>query len=204
MNTMQLGDYRGGRDTITNLMGAQIPQLQNVTDAAKNFAAIGLQSMGTRHALANKYNFELRNLMMGRDREMADRLMLAKQAGEQSAIDENDMIEGQVGAMTDWANLVINKYEPNSPEYNAAAEALAMIKKTGSGKGSRKYKASYLSYLREHGIDKPINVASLGSLAFKPEQAAPKPVAAADKKPTPAPVAPNDPWARVSRFSSRP
>jgi hypothetical protein len=203
MNTMQLGDYRGGRDSITNLMGAQIPQLQNINQAAIAFGSIGLQGMAQRHAIEDKYNLELRNQMMGNQAQLSDRLMVAKQAAEQAAVDEQSMLEGETGALTDWYGLVMSKYDPNSQEYATAKQALDMITKASKGK-NLKSKQAYMKWVKEYGIDKPINVGTLGGLGFRQnEPVAEKPTAAADKKPTPVPVNPNSFWATRSRFNSK-
>ena len=189
MNTMQLGDYRGGRDTITNLMGAQIPQLQNVTDAAKTFASIGLQGMAQRHALESKADLDLRNAMALRNNELGVQMGLnnmkmgmAEEAAQRQATAEADLMAGGESAMLDWANNVMGLYEPDSPEFKQAKKALDMI--AGRKKGTNAFNKGYLSFINERNIGDAMSQGTAGAAGWQPAK---KPTPAANKKPLPKP-----------------
>ena len=191
MKELQLGDYRGGRDTITNLMGAQIPQLQNVTDAAKTFASIGLQSMSQRHALQSKADLDLRNALSLQDNSLSNQMRLGEmkadyerqaleQAGREKQTSEQEMMAGGEMAMMDWANNVLGLYEPDSPEYKQAAKTISMLQ--NRQRGTNSFNKGYLSFINERNIGDAMSQGAAGAAGW---QQAKKPTPAADKKPLP-------------------
>lgn len=189
MRDFQLGDYKGGRDSITGLMGAEIPQLKNINQAALTFGSIGLQSMAQRHALEQRADAELRNKMMLSNQSLAQQMGVARNnyefmsrekalaaAAAQEA--EAESISGQESAMLDWASNVIGLYEPNSPEYKQAVKTFDMLK--GRRKGSNAFNKGYLSFVGERNINDMMSQGAAGAAGW---QEAKKPTPAADKKP---------------------
>jgi hypothetical protein len=159
-------------------MGAQIPQLQNVTDAAKTFASIGLQGMAQRHGLQAKADLDLRNALALRDNELSTRMGLGKMQMEAAQTASEDMMAGQETAMLDWAGNVIQQFEPNSPEYKQAERTLNMLK--SRKRGSAAYNKGYLDYGNERNIWDMLSQGALGAAGWQPAK---KPTPAANKKP---------------------
>lgn len=176
MNTMQLGDYRGGRDSITGLMGGQIPQLQNINQAALTFGSIGLQAMAQKHAMEQKYDLDLRNRMMLANQSLSNQMGVAENnylhanaaaADKQKALFEfeDDAMSGQEAAMTDWVNNVLSLYEPDSPEAKQVIRTLDMIKKRP--KGSTAFNKGYLSFITDRNINDPMSQGSAGAAGWR-------------------------------------
>lgn len=194
MNTMQLGDYRGGRESITNLMGAEIPQLKNINQAALTFGSIGLQAGAQRHAMDQRYNLELRNRMMLANQSLQQQMGLAqnnyefqRQAADEKQSQmmkmEDEAMAGQEAAMTDWATNVLGLYEPDSPEYKQAAKTLEMIK--SRRRGSTAYNKGYMNFIGDRNIGDMMSQGAAGAAGF---QQAPKPKPAAQQKALPKPA----------------
>lgn len=193
MNTMQLGDYRGGRESITNLMGAEIPQLKNINQAALTFGSIGLQAGAQRHAMDQRYNLELRNRMMLANQSLQQQMGLAqnnyefqRQAADEKQSQmmkmEDEAMAGQEAAMTDWATNVLGLYEPDSPEYKQAAKTLEMIK--SRRRGSTAYNKGYMNFIGDRNIGDMMSQGAAGAAGF---QQATKPKPAAQQKALPKP-----------------
>jgi len=194
MNQLQLGDYRGGRDSITGLMNAEIPQLQNVTAAAQAFGSIGLQSMAQRHGIADQYNYDLRNKMALADKTLSAQMGIGQMnqaykeqaaAAQANAQEQQaqDILGGEEQAMLDWASNVIQQYEPDSPEHKQAARTLQMLKNRRHG--SAGFNKGYSGFVGEHDVSNMLSQGSLGAAGW---QQAKKPVPAASKKPLPKPA----------------
>ena len=193
MNTMQLGDYRGGRESITNLMGAEIPQLKNINQAALTFGSIGLQAGAQRHAMEQKYNLDLRNRMMLANQSLEQQMGIAqnnyefqRQAASQKQDDmmnmEDEAMAGQEAAMMDWAKNVINLYEPDSPERKQAEATLGMLQQRP--RGNTAFNKGYSTFINERNIGDMMNQGAAGAAGY---QQANKPKPAANKKPLPKP-----------------
>lgn len=200
MRDFQLGDYKGGRDNILPLMNAEIPQLQNLNQAALNFGSIGLQSMAQKHALGLKADNELRNALILQDNTLSNQMGLAemkhaydveaqqvlKEAAMAKATEQEaqaqDLIAGGEQAMLDWAANVLQQYEPDSPEFKQAQKTYQMLK--NRKKGSAAYNKGYLSFTDEHDVGNMISQGSLGAAGWQQAQ---KPTPAANKKPLPKP-----------------
>lgn len=197
MNQLQLGDYRGGRDSITGLMNAEIPQLQNVTAAAQAFGSIGLQGMAQRHGIADQYNYDLRNKMALADRSLSAQMGIGQmnqgykeQAAAAQEQQAQDILSGEEQAMLDWAGNVIQQYEPDSPEHKQAARTLQMLQNRRHG--SAGFNKGYSGFVGEHDVSNMLSQGSLGAAGW---QQAKKPTPAASKKPLPKP--PSGAWANI-------
>lgn len=199
MNTMQLGDYRGGRDSITNLMGAEIPQLKNINQAALTFGALGVQGMIGGHRAQQKADNELRNAMILRRQSLADQMGIAENNYEfqrQAAAEkqaqmmgmEDDAMAGQEAAMMDWAKNVINLYEPNSPERKQAEATLGMLQQRP--RGNTAFNKGYSTFINERNIGDMMNQGAAGAAGYQQGKmpSAPKPVPAAKQKALPKPT----------------
>lgn len=194
MNTMQLGDYRGGRESITNLMGAEIPQLKNINQAALTFGSLGLQGMIKKNVTQQTYDLDLRNKMIASRQSLSDQMGIAQNNYEfqrQAAAEkqaqmmgmEDDAMAGQEAAMTDWATNVLGLYEPDSPEYKQAFKTLEMIK--SRKRGSTAFNKGYMTFIGDRNIGDMMNQGAAGAAGF---QQANKPKPAANKKPLPKPA----------------
>lgn len=189
MNTMQLGDYRGGRESITNLMGAEIPQLKNINQAALTFGSLGVQGMISGSRAQQKADNDIRNAMMLRRQSLSDQMGIAqsnyefereKQARLMGM--EDEAMAGQEAAMTDWATNVLGLYEPDSPEYKQAFKTLEMIK--SRKRGSTAFNKGYMTFIGDRNIGDMMNQGAAGAAGY---QQANKPKPAANKKPLPKP-----------------
>lgn len=195
MNTMQLGDYRGGRESITNLMGAEIPQLKNINQAALTFGSLGLQGMIGKHAAQQKYDLDLRNKMIMGRQSLSDQMGIAQNNYEfqrQAAAEkqaqmmqmEDEAMAGQEAAMTDWATNVLGLYEPDSPEHKQAVKTLEMIR--SRKRGSTAYNKGYMSFIGDRNIGDMMSQGAAGAAGFQ-QATKPKPAAQQKALPKPAP-----------------
>lgn len=193
MNTMQLGDYRGGRDSITNLMGAEIPQLKNVNQAALAYGSMGLQGMIGRHLGQQKADNELRNAMVLRKQTLADQMGMAQNNYEfqrQAAAErqaqmmamEDEAMAGQEAAMMDWAKNVINLYEPDSPERKQAEATMNMLQQRK--RGTTAFNKGYATFISDRNIGDMMSQGAAGAAGY---QQGKKPTPAAKQKALPKP-----------------
>lgn len=195
MNTMQLGDYRGGRDSITNLMGAEIPQFKNATQAALTYGSLGVQGMIGGRRAQQKADNDLRNAMILRRQSLSDQMGIAQNnyefqrqaAAEKQAqmlMMEDEAMEGQEAAMMDWARNVINLYEPNSPERKQAEDTIRMLQQRK--RGSTAFNKGYTNFIMDRNIGDMMSQGAAGAAGFQ-QATKPKPAAQQKALPKPAP-----------------
>ena len=184
---MQLGDYRGGRENLTQIMGLEIPQLANINKAALTFgsqAAQGVFGRGQdRQRIGDMMNATLAAKMFDANQQGmgVDSLMQAKEAMAAQAEQEGaDAVAGEEAAITDWMDNVLNSYDPESPEYKQVLRTKDMM--TNRRRGSNAFNKGYMTHLTEHGITEPASQGALGAAAWVPKQVQ-KPVPAESKKP---------------------
>jgi hypothetical protein len=176
-------------------MGAEIPQLKNINQAALTFGSIGLQAGAQRHAMEQKYNLDLRNRMMLANQSLQQQMGIAennyefqRQAADekqnQTMKMEDEAMAGQEAAMTDWATNVLGLYEPDSPEYKQAAKTLEMIK--SRRRGSTAYNKGYMTFIGDRNIGDMMSQGAAGAAGFQQGKKA-KPAAEQKALPKPGP-----------------
>ena len=186
---MQLGDYRGGRENLTQIMGLEIPQLANINKAALTFGSQAAQSVfgrgQDRQRIGDMLNATLAAKMFDANNMsgQADMLMEAKEGiAEQADQDAADAVAGEESAANDWMDNVLNSYDPESPEYKQVLRTKEMMR--NRKRGSASFNKAYMGHLTGHGITEPASQGALGAAAWVPKQQAQKPTTAESKKPT--------------------
>ena len=186
---MQLGDYRGGRENLTQIMGLEIPQLANINKAALTFGSQAAQSVfgrgQDRQRIGDMLNATLAAKMFDANNQggQAEMLMQAKQdMAAQTEQDEADTVAGEESAANDWMDNVLNSYDPESPEYKQVLRTKEMLR--NRKRGSTAFNKGYVSHTGQYGINNPMSQGALGAAAYVPNQMAQKPTTAESKKPT--------------------
>ncbi len=173
MQQLSLGDYRGSRDTLQAALGQDYSPLQGVQGMAQGMAQQGLAGISKRAAMRQGEADSLAKLMAIEDFKAR---MLGEAQGQKDAEEESmagEYLAGREGAMMDWANNVIQSYDPNSPEFKQAKRTIDMLSSRQRGGAARE--KGYLEYVDEYDIGNMFNQGTLGSLAVqygggKPEQ----------------------------------
>lgn len=142
-------------------LGQENDVLKGTMGMASGMAQQGLASIGGRN---------LRRQMAG-DTLAAQMAMAEFNARNKHAADAQEMAQaeemlgGREAAMMDWANNVLQSYQPDSPEYKQAKRTIDMMSnRPRRGLAGNK---GYLDYIEEYDINNPISQGTLGSLSVQ-------------------------------------
>jgi hypothetical protein len=159
MQQLQLGDYKGSRDTLQAALGQDYAPLTGAMQMAGGMAQQGLSGVSAR-GLRRQMAEDNLSTQMGVAQMNAYN---AQGVEERKDADTAEGNQGREAAMLDWAGNVLQSYAPDSPEYKQAKRTIDMI--VGRKKGGTAHDTSYLDYVEEYGINDPFSQGTLGSLA---------------------------------------
>jgi hypothetical protein len=165
MQQLSLGDYRGNRDTLEAALGQQYSPLQGVQGMAQGMAQQGLSGVSRRLSMRQGEADLLARTLAIKDFEAQMLSDANSQKGEQDMADASEMLGGREAAMMDWANNVLQSYDPNSPEFKQAKRTIDML--SNRKRGGLAADKGYLDYIEEYDINNPISQGTLGSLAVQ-------------------------------------
>jgi len=175
MQQFNLGDYKGGRENLSQIMAHEMPQHAQMSDFIGKLGQISAQNAMGRQAKSQLLGQQLASTLAMNENairakmEESNALRAAAGLKEENALTAiGDELEGYNQGAIDWANNVLQSRNPDDPDYKQAVRTISML---GSRpRGNPLKSKGYTSYMAEHGIYDPFAQGALGRAAAQKQK----------------------------------
>jgi hypothetical protein len=177
MQQFNLGDYKGGRENLGQILSYEAPQYQKAVAMSSAIGGIAEQLAMGRQAQSELLGMKLamqnaasQSAHAGRMDELAYARSTAGDK-EASALKQlGEEMEGYNQGALDWANNVLQSRNPDDPDYKQALRTIKMLE--GRPKGSPSRNKGYSAFMGEHNVYDPFAQGQLGRAAAQKQKPA--------------------------------